>query len=163
MFVSNGTGKLQGENTYAANATFCSFAFASWVFFLRDSAVAPPLPSAISFFGAPAYLIAHSRATCSNSEGFRISMLATSASCGSLGSGVLRRDCKEMSADLMVSTGDHCVLSVSRQMAPFQLVSYKPKHVCGTMNSPSPSSRWGARAWSRSACSAVGTGSRSRS
>lgn len=84
-----------------------------------DSAVAPPLPSAISFFGAPAYLTAHSRALCSNSAGFLINMPATSASWGSFGSGVLRRDWREMRADLIVSTGDHCEDSVSKQMAPW--------------------------------------------
>merc|ERR1712005_27452 len=83
-----------------------------------DAAVAPPLPSAISFLGAPAYVTAHSRALCSNSAGLRISMPATSASCGSFGSGVLRRDWSEMRADLMVRTGDHCDDSVSKQIAP---------------------------------------------
>jgi hypothetical protein len=48
-----------------------------------------------------------------------MSILATSASCGSLGSGVLRRDCKERRADLIVSTGDQAVPNVSRQIAPF--------------------------------------------
>jgi hypothetical protein len=48
-----------------------------------------------------------------------MSMLATSASCGSLGSGVLRRDCRERRADLMVRTGDQAVPNVSRQIAPF--------------------------------------------
>ena len=46
-------------------------------------------------------------------------MLATSASCGSFGSGVLRRDCRERRADLIVSTGDQAVPNVSRQIAPF--------------------------------------------
>jgi hypothetical protein len=48
-----------------------------------------------------------------------MSMLATSASCGSLGSGVLSRDCKDRRADLIVSTGDQAVPNVSRQIAPF--------------------------------------------
>lgn len=47
-----------------------------------------------------------------------MSILATSASCGSFGSGELSKDCSDMRADLIVSTGDHCVESVSRQMAP---------------------------------------------
>ena len=46
-------------------------------------------------------------------------MLATSASCGSLGSGVLRRDWRERRADLIVRTGDQAVPRVSRQMAPY--------------------------------------------
>jgi len=46
-------------------------------------------------------------------------MLATSASCGSFGSGVLRRDCRERRADLIVNTGDQAVPNVSRQIAPF--------------------------------------------
>ena len=84
-----------------------------------DSAVAPPLPSAISFLGAPAYFTAQSRALCSNSAGLRINMLATSASCGSFGSGVERRDWSEIRADLIVRTGDHCDDNVSRQIAPY--------------------------------------------
>jgi hypothetical protein len=68
--------------------------------------------------GALAYRTAHSRATRSNSFGFFISIPATSASCGSLGSGVLRRDCRESKADLMVRTGDHADERVSKQMAP---------------------------------------------
>ena len=69
-------------------------------------------------FGAPACLIAHSRATRWNWSGFFMSILATSASCGSFGSGVLRRDCRERSADLIVRTGDQAEPRVSRQMAP---------------------------------------------
>lgn len=46
-------------------------------------------------------------------------MLATSASCGSLGSGVLRRDWRERSAALMVRTGDQADPRVSRQIAPY--------------------------------------------
>ena len=46
-------------------------------------------------------------------------MPATSASCGSFGSGVLRRDWSERRADLMVRTGDQAEDKVSRQMAPF--------------------------------------------
>jgi len=45
-------------------------------------------------------------------------MVATSASCGSFGSGVLRRDCRERRADLMVRTGDQAEPRVSRQIAP---------------------------------------------
>lgn len=112
---------LVSFNTYAAILTFSSFCFASWRFLVMDSAVAPPLPSAISLLGAPAYLTAHSRALCSNSAGFRINMLATSASCGSLGSGVERSDWREIRADLIVSTGDHCDDSVSKQMAPWMI------------------------------------------
>jgi hypothetical protein len=69
-------------------------------------------------FGAFACLIAHSLATRWNCSGFFISMLATSASCGSFGSGVLRSDCKERRADLIVRTGDQAVPRVSRQIAP---------------------------------------------
>jgi hypothetical protein len=47
-----------------------------------------------------------------------VSIAATSASCGSFGSGVLSRDCRERRADLMVRTGDQAVPRVSRQMAP---------------------------------------------
>lgn len=83
-----------------------------------DSAVAPPLPSAISFGVAPANFTAHCRALCSNSAGFLSNILATSASCGSFGSGVERSDWREIRADLMVRTGDHCDESVSRQIAP---------------------------------------------
>jgi hypothetical protein len=104
--------------TYASSFTFSSFSLAWMFFFLIDSAVAPPLPSAISFLGAPACFTAHSRALWLNSAGFRSSIPATSASCGSLGSGVLSRDCSEIRADLIVRTGDHCEDSVSRQMAP---------------------------------------------
>jgi hypothetical protein len=46
-------------------------------------------------------------------------MLATSASCGSLGSGVLSNDCNDNKADLIVSTGDQALDSVSRQIAPY--------------------------------------------
>jgi len=48
-----------------------------------------------------------------------MSMVATSASWGSFGSGVERRDCREMRADLMVRTGDHWEERVSRQIAPY--------------------------------------------
>lgn len=78
----------------------------------------PPLPSPRSRFGAPAYLTDHSCATRSNSLGFRISIPATSASCGSLGSGVLRSDWRDKRADLTVKTGDQAEERVSRQMAP---------------------------------------------
>jgi hypothetical protein len=71
------------------------------------------------FLGALACLMAHSLATCWNCTGLFINMLATSASCGSLGSGVLRRDWRERSADLMVRTGDQAEARVSRQMAPY--------------------------------------------
>ena len=47
-------------------------------------------------------------------------MPATSASCGSFGSGVLSSDCRERRADLMVRTGDQADDKVSRQMAPFR-------------------------------------------
>jgi len=47
-----------------------------------------------------------------------MSMLATSASWGSFGSGVLRSDCRESKADLIVRTGDQAVPRVSRQIAP---------------------------------------------
>jgi hypothetical protein len=110
-----------GLHTYAAILTFSSFSLACMCFFLIDSAVAPPLPSAISFFGAPACMTDHSLALCSNSAGFRISIPATSASCGSFGSGVLSRDWREIRADLMVRTGDHCDDSVSKQMAPYRI------------------------------------------
>ena len=53
-----------------------------------------------------------------------MSILATSASCGSLGSGVLRRDWRERRADLMVRTGDQAVPRVSRQMAPCIVLSF---------------------------------------
>lgn len=68
--------------------------------------------------GAAACLMAHSRAMRWNLSGLFISMDATSASCGSLGSGVLRRDCRERRADLMVRTGDQAEPMVSRHMAP---------------------------------------------
>lgn len=35
-----------------------------------------------------------------------------------MGSGVLRRDCRERRADLIVKTGDQAVPRVSRQIAP---------------------------------------------
>lgn len=76
------------------------------------------LDSNAFFRGAPAYLTAHSRATRSNFCGSFISMWATSASWGSFGSGVLRRDCSESRADLIVKTGDHADPRVSRQIAP---------------------------------------------
>ena len=47
-------------------------------------------------------------------------MLATWASCGSLGSGSLRRDWSERRADLRVRMGDQAVDRVSRQMAPWE-------------------------------------------
>lgn len=50
-------------------------------------------------------------------------MLATSASCGSFGSGVLSRDWRDSSADFMVRTGDQAVDRVSRQMAPCHTIS----------------------------------------
>lgn len=54
-----------------------------------------------------------------------MSMVATSASWGSFGSGVLRRDCRDNRADLMVRTGDHAEPRVSRQIAPCgRLVCY---------------------------------------
>ena len=70
--------------------------------------------------GAPAYRAAHSRATRWNSSGWRSSILATSASCGSLGSGVLSSDCRDNNADRTVKTGDQALESVSRQMAPWR-------------------------------------------
>lgn len=45
--------------------------------------------------------------------------MATSASCGSLGSGVLSSDCSDRRDDLIVRTGDHADDSVSRQIAPY--------------------------------------------
>jgi hypothetical protein len=54
-----------------------------------------------------------------------MSMLATSASCGSLGSGVLRSDCKERRADLIVRTGDQAVPRVSRQIAPYNMLTIR--------------------------------------
>jgi hypothetical protein len=47
-----------------------------------------------------------------------MSILATSASCGSFGSGVLSSDCRERRADFIVRTGDQAEPSVSRQIAP---------------------------------------------
>jgi hypothetical protein len=70
------------------------------------------------FLGAFAYLTAQSLAIRWNSSGWFISIVATSASWGSLGSGVLRRDCRERRADLIVRTGDQAEPRVSRQMAP---------------------------------------------
>jgi len=68
--------------------------------------------------GAFACLTAHSRATRWNCSGYFINILATSASCGSFGSGVLRRDCKDRRAALTVKTGDQADPNVSRQIAP---------------------------------------------
>lgn len=52
--------------------------------------------------------------------------MATSASCGSLGSGVLSNDCSDRRADLIVRTGDHAVDSVSRQIAPYSKATLGP-------------------------------------
>ncbi len=105
--------------TYATSLALSSFSFASCILLLIESGVAPPLDSARSLLGAFAYRIAQSRAVCSNSVLFRSSMLATSASWGSFGSGVLRRDCREIRADLIVRTGDHADDRVSKQIAPY--------------------------------------------
>ena len=51
-----------------------------------------------------------------------MSIVATSASWGSFGSGVLRRDCRDSRADLIVRTGDHAEPRVSRQIAPCEEV-----------------------------------------
>jgi hypothetical protein len=84
----------------------------------RVSSRLDPLPlSALA--GAPAWTTAQSRATRSNSLGDLRSILATSASWGSLGSGVLSKDCSESRADLIVRTGDQALESVSRQIAPY--------------------------------------------
>lgn len=48
-------------------------------------------------------------------------MPATSASCGSFGSGVLSKDWRDKRADLMVSTGDQADERVSRQIAPYEV------------------------------------------
>ncbi len=37
-----------------------------------------------------------------------------------MGSGVLRRDCRDKRADLIVRTGDQAEERVSRQMAPYR-------------------------------------------
>ena len=47
-------------------------------------------------------------------------MPATSASCGSFGSGVLSKDWRDRRADLMVRTGDQAEDRVSRQIAPYE-------------------------------------------
>lgn len=70
-------------------------------------------------WGAPAWWIAQSRAFALNRSGFVINIVATSASWGSFGSGVQRRDWRERRTDLMVKTGDQAVLKVSRQIAPY--------------------------------------------
>ena len=106
------------EETYSRRRSSASSSFERFFFSFLVSAFLPPLPSPASFFGAPAYFTAHSCATRLNSFGFRVSIPATSASCGSFGSGVLRSDCREMRAALIVRTGDHAVDKVSRQMAP---------------------------------------------
>lgn len=84
----------------------------------RVSSRLNPLPLS-DLAGAPAWAIAQSRATRSNSLGDLRSILATSASWGSLGSGVLSKDCSESRADLIVRTGDQALESVSRQIAPY--------------------------------------------
>lgn len=72
-----------------------------------------------SAFGAPAKRWAHSWALIRKAAGFLIICCATSASCGSVGSGASRRDCSERRAVLMVRTGDHFCERVSRQIAPW--------------------------------------------
>ena len=72
-----------------------------------------------SAFGAPAKRWAHSWALTRKAAGFLIICCATSASCGSVGSGASKRDCSERRAVLMVRTGDHFCERVSRQMAPW--------------------------------------------
>lgn len=113
--------KTQLVVTYAASCSFSSSSFDRRACCRIVSSVAPPLLSPICFFGAPACMTAQSLATRSNSFGLRMSMLATSASCGSFGSGVLRRDWSEIRADLMVRTGDQAVERVSRQIAPYKI------------------------------------------
>ena len=82
------------------------------------AALGVEVPFQFTFLGAFACLMAHSLATCWNCTGSFINILATSASCGSLGSGVLRRDWRERRADLIVRTGDQAEPRVSRQIAP---------------------------------------------
>jgi len=62
--------------------------------------------------------MAHSRAMRWNLSGSFMSIDATSASWGSFGSGVLRRDWRDRRADLIVKTGDQADPIVSRQIAP---------------------------------------------
>lgn len=68
--------------------------------------------------GALAKRMAQSRAFWLNAAGLLIIMVATSASCGSEGSGAESRDCRERRAVLMVRTGVHFAERVSRQIAP---------------------------------------------
>jgi hypothetical protein len=72
----------------------------------------------ISRLGAPAYFCAHSAALRSNSFGSFIIILATSASCGSFGSGDSMSWPRERIAVFIVRTGDHPSFRVSRQIAP---------------------------------------------
>jgi hypothetical protein len=67
-------------------------------------------------------MTAHSRAMRSNSRGLWSIILATSASWGSFGSGVLNNDCSEIRADLIVRTGDQALDNVSRQIAPCEFI-----------------------------------------
>lgn len=112
---------LDSRSTYLATLSLSSSAFDFLSCSFLVSGAVPPLPSPFSRLDALAYMIAHSCATLSYSFGFRINIPATSASCGSFGSGVLRRDWRDSRADLMVRTGDHAADKVSRQMAPYQI------------------------------------------
>lgn len=115
---------MQDIVSYAASLAASSRSLAFSSFCRKLSSVTPPLPPAPvelppgAPLGAPAYFIAHSLATCANSSGCLINILATSASCGSLGSGEARRDWREIRAFFNVMMGDQALLRVSKQMAP---------------------------------------------
>lgn len=68
--------------------------------------------------GAPACFTAQSCATQEKNSWSSIIILATSASCGSLGFGASRSMRKDRRAVLMVPTGDQPLPRISRQMAP---------------------------------------------
>ena len=65
-----------------------------------------------------AYVAVHSAAVRSYLGLSDLNMLATSASCGSSGSGADNKACKETKAVLMVNAGLHLSFNMSRQMAP---------------------------------------------
>jgi len=77
----------------------------------------------VSTGSAPANLTDHSFALCANFRGSFMSIAATSASCGSFGSGDASSPWIDISAVLSVKTGDHAVDKVSRQIAPCQVTT----------------------------------------